>query len=132
MFICPRELSVVGPLSQETGTAARAISTSVCCKISFSSSALDTSIGLTAGLALAGVLPGLEYACGLGTGSLLAADVVSPSERLIPVDGVLPVFRAAPEPLAELQLLDAAALKEWTQRLQRCAQLLGGGVTTTS
>ena len=96
------------------------------------SSALDTSIGLTAGLALAGVLPGLEYACGLGTGSLLAADVVSPSERLIPVDGVLPVFRAAPEPLAELQLLDAAALKEWTQRLQRCAQLLGGGVTTTS
>ena len=36
------------------------------------SSAVDTSIGLAAGLALAGALPDLPYACGLGTMSLLA------------------------------------------------------------
>ena len=31
------------------------------------SSALDTSVGLAAGLALAAALPELPYACGLGT-----------------------------------------------------------------
>ncbi len=41
------------------------------------SSALQTSVGLAAELALAGALPELEFACGLGTGVLLAADVVA-------------------------------------------------------
>ena len=40
------------------------------------SSALDTSIGIAAGVGLAAALPELPYACGLNTGSLLAADVV--------------------------------------------------------
>lgn len=40
------------------------------------SSALDTSIGLAAGVRLAAALPQLNHACGLNTGSLLAADVV--------------------------------------------------------
>ncbi|MEO6471299.1 MAG: o-succinylbenzoate synthase, partial [Aeromicrobium sp.] len=39
------------------------------------SSALETSIGLAAGLALAAALPQLPYACGLATTSLLTADV---------------------------------------------------------
>ena len=53
------------------------------------SSAIDTSVGIRAGVALAASLPRLPYACGLGTLSLMGADV-SP-EPLRPVDGVLPV-----------------------------------------
>lgn len=55
------------------------------------SSAVDTSIGLAAGLALAAALPELPYACGLGTTSLLNGDVVA--HPLVPVDGFLPVGR---------------------------------------
>jgi o-succinylbenzoate synthase len=42
------------------------------------SSALETSVGLAAQLALAGALPSLEYACGLGTLSLFSRDVAEP------------------------------------------------------
>ena len=63
------------------------------------SSALETSVGIAAGLALAAALPDLPYACGLATVQLLTDDVaVTP---LLPVDGMLPV--GAPE-------VDAAAL----------------------
>ncbi len=60
------------------------------------SSAVESSVGLAAGLALAGALPTLDYACGLGTISLLTGDVCSDS--LSPVDGYLPVLRQAPGP----------------------------------
>ncbi|WP_326566582.1 o-succinylbenzoate synthase [Amycolatopsis rhabdoformis] len=60
------------------------------------SSAVETSVGLAAGLALAGALPQLDFACGLGTMSLLAGDVTSAS--LSPVDGYLPVLKQAPAP----------------------------------
>lgn len=53
------------------------------------SSALETSIGIAAGVALAAALPELRYACGLGTVSLLGGDVVA--DPLVPVGGVLPV-----------------------------------------
>jgi O-succinylbenzoate synthase len=39
------------------------------------SSALDTSVGIRAGLALAAALPDLPYACGLGTVSLFESDI---------------------------------------------------------
>ncbi|MCW2794428.1 MAG: O-succinylbenzoate synthase, partial [Nocardioides sp.] len=53
------------------------------------SSALETSVGIAAGLALAASLPELPYACGLATVQLLTGDVaVSP---LLPVGGSLPV-----------------------------------------
>ncbi len=55
------------------------------------SSAVETSVGLAAGLALAAALPDLPHACGLGTTSLLASDVVA--SPLVPVDGHLPVGR---------------------------------------
>ena len=55
----------------------------------------ETSVGLAAGLALAAALPDLPYACGLGTGSLLAGDVVT--DRLLPVDGMLEVRRPVPD-----------------------------------
>ncbi|PKQ26766.1 MAG: O-succinylbenzoate synthase [Actinobacteria bacterium HGW-Actinobacteria-4] len=51
------------------------------------SSALDTSVGLMAGIALARALPSLPYACGLGTGALFATDTVRTT--LVPRDGVL-------------------------------------------
>ena len=41
------------------------------------SSALDTSVGMAAGVALAAALPELPYACGLGTARLLAGDVAA-------------------------------------------------------
>jgi len=60
------------------------------------SSAVESSVGLAAGLALAGALPSLDFACGLGTISLLTGDVCTAS--LSPVDGYLPVPRQSPEP----------------------------------
>jgi O-succinylbenzoate synthase len=43
------------------------------------SSALDTSVGIAAGVALAAALPSLPYACGLATTALLEGDVVQTS-----------------------------------------------------
>ena len=60
------------------------------------SSLYETSIGLAAGVALAAALPELPYACGLGTGALLAGDVVA--DPLIPRAGVLAVRRPEPDP----------------------------------
>ena len=62
------------------------------------SSALDTSIGIAAGVALAAALPELPYACGLGTVTLLADDVVD--DPLVPVDGYLPVRTVEPSDAA--------------------------------
>jgi O-succinylbenzoate synthase len=53
------------------------------------SSALETSVGIAAGVALAAALPDLTHACGLATVRLLERDVVT--EPLLPVDGALPV-----------------------------------------
>lgn len=61
------------------------------------SSMLETSVGLAAGLALAACLPELRYACGLGTASLLAADVTS--APLVPRGGVLEVRQVTPDPV---------------------------------
>lgn len=60
------------------------------------SSAVDTSVGLAGGLALAAALPELPYACGLGTMSLLSADVVADSLR--PLDGAIVVRRPQVDP----------------------------------
>lgn len=53
------------------------------------SSALDTSVGLSAGLALAARLPELPYACGLGTVTLFAGELVA--EPLLPARGMIQV-----------------------------------------
>jgi len=59
------------------------------------SSAVETTIGLAAGAAFAAGLDDLPYACGLGTGTMLAADVVD--DPLVPVNGEIPVGRRAPD-----------------------------------
>ncbi len=89
------------------------------------SSALDTSVGIAAGVALAAALPSLEHACGLGTVELLAADVVAGS--LVPLDGSLWVADAlevvaAAGPLDGAEALRAAPYRErwWRDRLAAC------------
>lgn len=86
------------------------------------SSAVETSVGLAAGLALAGALPELDFACGLGTRSLLKGDVTS--AELSPVDGWLPVPSTAPEPdLLEAWQADPAVEASWRARLDRVRRL---------
>jgi len=87
------------------------------------SSALDTSVGISMGLALAARIPNLDYDCGLGTAALLAADVTD--EPLIPVGGELPVRRVIPS--AQLLTEHAASPERtawWLDRLARCYALL--------
>lgn len=57
------------------------------------SSAVETSVGIAAGVALAAALPTLDFACGLATVQLLEGDVVDAS--LLPVAGELPVRSVA-------------------------------------
>ena len=80
------------------------------------SSAVETSIGLAAGLALAAALPELPYACGLATTSLLDGDVVS--SPLVPVEGFLPVGRQVLDEDAYGSVAaDAETDAFWQQRL---------------
>ncbi|MDQ3989080.1 MAG: o-succinylbenzoate synthase [Actinomycetota bacterium] len=87
------------------------------------SSALETSVGLGAELALAGALPELDFACGLGTLSLLRGDVVADPDSLRPVQGYLPVPRspAVPDPalLETYQPADPQRATWWRERLGR-------------
>jgi O-succinylbenzoate synthase len=83
------------------------------------SSALDTSVGMAAGVALAAALPELPYACGLGTVALLEGDVVGSS--LVPRGGVLPVQRCvADEDLVERWAAPPERARWWRQRVTAC------------
>lgn len=87
------------------------------------SSALETSVGIATGVALAAALPQLPYGCGLGTVSLMTADVTRQS--LVATDGQIPVRAVTPEP----DLLDALSAQPeriawWEQRVRRCYEVL--------
>lgn len=87
------------------------------------SSALETSVGLAAGLAAAAALPELPYACGLATASLLAGDVVR--RPLAPEGGVITLRRPAPGPeLLERWRPPADVASEMIARTERAAALL--------
>lgn len=82
------------------------------------SSALDTSVGIRAGLALAASLPELPYACGLGTVSLLAADITTDS--LVPDDGAIALRDVAADPaLLEEHAASPERRDWWLDRLRR-------------
>jgi O-succinylbenzoate synthase len=89
------------------------------------SSALDTSVGISMGAHLAAAIPDLQFDCGLGTASLLAADVTT--SPLLPRNGAIPVMRVVPD----ADLLDAHAASAdrrdwWLARLTRTYGLLTG------
>jgi len=87
------------------------------------SSAVDTSVGLAAGVALAAALPELPYACGLATMSLLAGDVTA--EPLAETGGTLPVRPAVVDEAALARYeVDPAG---WRDRLLAAAQFLPPG-----
>ncbi len=98
------------------------------------SSALETSVGLATGVALAAALPELPYACGLGTAPMLVSDVTD--RPLTPVDGHLEVRTVAPEaalmdqhtptPEVATELLERLALA-WGQLSQEPGAILGDG-----
>ncbi|WP_343906835.1 o-succinylbenzoate synthase [Nocardioides aquiterrae] len=77
------------------------------------SSALETSVGIAAGVALAAALPELPYACGLATVQLLERDVVT--DPLLPVDGALPV--RVPTVDESLVAADPERVAHWEARL---------------
>jgi O-succinylbenzoate synthase len=87
------------------------------------SSAVDSSVGLAAGLALAAALPELPYACGLGTASLLAEDVTT--DVLQPMHGFIAVPDRSPTPdrLAAVTA-DGPTKTYWLDRLHRVAALI--------
>ena len=80
------------------------------------SSALESSVGIAAGVALAAALPELPYACGLATVQLLTDDVAV--RPLLPVDGALPVSRPQVD-AAAVERLEAAPdrVRHWRERL---------------
>lgn len=84
------------------------------------SSALESSVGLAAEIALAAALPSLDYACGLGTGRLFTTDVVADADRLLPVNGELPVLRRAPDPVRRHRVAaDPERTRWWRERAGR-------------
>ena len=84
------------------------------------SSALETSVGIAAGLALAAALPTLEHACGLATVQLLAEDVTD--HPLLPVDGAIDVCRIEPTPeRLTATAADDALTARWAERLHAVA-----------
>ncbi len=89
------------------------------------SSALETSVGLRAGIALAAALPELPFACGLNTAGLLAADVGVPPVRAI--DGAVPVPGAGidlPDDTLASVRADPDAAAFWQARLVRARRLM--------
>ncbi|MDD7837358.1 MULTISPECIES: o-succinylbenzoate synthase [Paenarthrobacter] len=87
------------------------------------SSALDTSVGIRGGLALAAALPALPYACGLGTVSLFASDITR--DPLVADDGAIRLREVS----ADAGLLEQFAASGerrdwWLDRLRRVHAVL--------
>jgi O-succinylbenzoate synthase len=86
------------------------------------SSALDSAVGIAAGLSAAAALPQLRHACGLGTGGLFLEDVADVAG---PTDGFLPVGSVTPDP-ARLRALGVPPERRqwWIDRVKACYPLL--------
>ena len=77
------------------------------------SSALESSVGLAAGVALAAALPDLPYACGLNTATMFPRDVTA--EPLVAVDGTIPVRAVTVD--GNGWQADPATTQRWLARL---------------
>lgn len=87
------------------------------------SSALETSVGIAAGVALAAALDELPYACGLGTVSLLSRDVAA--DPLLPDNGELPLRPVVPDEASLAATRAPAALhRAWQERLTEVEERL--------
>lgn len=105
------------------GGARRALRIAESCGLPcIATSGAETSIGVAVGVALAGALPECGFASTLGSGSLLSADLVADSRRLVPVGGFLPVAPMSPAPLPDLveryAVTDPARIRWWRLRLE--------------
>ena len=90
------------------------------------SSALETSIGIAAGVALAAALPELPYACGLNTVRLFTGDLAA--QPLIAVDGRIQVRAVNPDPdLLTSCAADDETRQFWQARLGQTRQLAEQG-----
>jgi O-succinylbenzoate synthase len=88
------------------------------------SSALESSVGIAAGVALAAALPALPYACGLATVQLLTDDVAV--RPLLPERGVLPVVRPEVDPDALARVRATPERQEaWAARVAEIDALAG-------
>jgi len=77
------------------------------------SSALDSSVGIAGGVALAAALPTLRHACGLATAALFTTE---PADPALPVDGMLtPGPAPEPDPKVIEQLKLPAPRQQWWQ-----------------
>jgi O-succinylbenzoate synthase len=85
------------------------------------SSAVETSVGLAAGAALAAALPELPYACGLATMDLLTGDVTG--APLAQEKGALPVRR--PDISAERLAAWETDPAPWCRRVLAASEFLG-------
>lgn len=87
------------------------------------SSALDSAVGIAAGVAAAAALPTLDLACGLGTGTLFDADVGEPFR---PVSGALtPRWFGPGHPLHSDAILAPPDRQAWWRdRMIRCHEVL--------
>ena len=81
------------------------------------SSALETSVGLSVGVAAAAAVPGVPRAAGLATASLLVGDVTEP---LIPE-------RGRHQELIDRTPVDGDLVSRWGMRLEGMAEHLGAG-----
>jgi len=83
------------------------------------SSAIDSSVGIAAGVALAAALPELPFACGLGTLELMAGDVVT--DPLVPQRGSIAVRRPTPDAaLLEQHRATEDQQAWWRDRVTAC------------
>jgi O-succinylbenzoate synthase len=82
------------------------------------SSALDTGIGISHGLALAGSQNTLDFDCGLATTSLLESDVITPPLEI--TAGTIAVNRSSPDEKLVAKYLASADRRLWWQnRIER-------------
>lgn len=87
------------------------------------SSALESSVGIAAGVALAAALPELPYACGLATASMLTKDLTH--APMTPVGGALAVRPVEADPgLLAAAAVDPETAARWRARLAACQAAL--------